>query len=140
MSETATPGPDQIRDALAGTRPKEQRIVVRGFVCQATIGVTDAERARRQKLGIDIDLVLTPAPPAHDDISETLNYGTVVRTLRQLCQNSEYRLLETLAEALSGAFFRHDEVVATRVRIEKHDRYPDLEGIGIEIERRRTTG
>jgi hypothetical protein len=29
--------------------------------------------------------------------------------------------------------------MATRVRIEKLDRYPDVGGIGIEIERRRNT-
>ena len=140
MSDHPVPGPEEIGDALSGTRAEDLRIIVERFICAATIGVTDAERAERQRLGISIELTLTPKPPQHDDISETLNYGSVVRTLRRVCQDSEYRLLETLAEALAGAFFVHQQVIATRVRIVKYERYSDLEGIGIEIARRRTGG
>jgi FolB domain-containing protein len=140
MNEHTVPGPDDIRDALADSRIDDLRIVVKDFLCAATIGVTDTERAQRQKLGISLELVLTPSPPLRDDITEVLNYGTVVRTLRRLCQESEYRLLETLAEALAGAFFVHQQVVATRIRLVKHDRYPDLDGVGIEIARRRNVG
>ena len=63
-----------------------------------------------------------------------------MRILRHLCRSSEYHLLETLAEAIAGAFFVYEEVIATRIQILKPDRYPDLKGIGIEIERRRDIG
>ena len=78
-------------------------------------------------------IILRSTPPQNDDIAETVNYGAVVRILRHLCRSSEYHLLETLAEAIAGAFFVYEEVIATRIQILKPDRYPDLKGIGIEL-------
>jgi FolB domain-containing protein len=140
MTDGPAPTTRAIRDALTETQVEGLRIVIEKLICEATIGVTQVERAQRQRLELGVELILRPAPPQHDDIAETVNYGTVVRTLRHLCHDSEYQLLETLAEALAGAFFVHDQVVATRVRIVKPDRYSDMEAIGIEIERRRANG
>jgi dihydroneopterin aldolase len=46
-------------------------------------------------------------------------------------------LLETLAEGVAAACFFDARVTAAKVRIEKLDRYADVSGVGIEIERRR---
>lgn len=140
MSDPPVPDPGQIKDTLTDSRVEGFRIIVDQFHCEATIGVTEAERAQRQRLEVSAELILRPSPPHNDDIVDTVNYGAVVRTLRHLCRNSEYRLLETLAEAIAGAFLLYEEVTATRIRILKPDRYPDLKGIGIEIERRRDIG
>ena len=114
-----------------------QRIVVRDFVCSATIGVTEEERSRPQRLGIFLELALVANPPVSDDIGEVLNYGRVVALLRSICFETSFQLLETLAETLAAAFFGFAQVTATKLRIEKRERYPDIAGVRIEIERRR---
>ena len=122
---------------LADSAVVAQRIVVRDFVCSATIGVTEEERSRPQRLGIFLELALVVNPPVSDDIGEVLNYGRVVALLRSICFETSFQLLETLAETLAAAFFDFPQVTATKLRIEKLERYPDIAGVGIEIDRRR---
>jgi dihydroneopterin aldolase len=137
VTEPTLPDRREINEGLAGTVAIAQRILVRGFCCAATIGVSDEERATPQRLGVDVELELSPDPPVRDDIDEVLNYGKVVRLLRHYCIASEYRLLETLADALASAFFSFERVGKARIRIVKLDRYPEVDRIGIEIERER---
>ena len=125
------------QSGLADSAVVAQRIVVRDFVCSATIGVTEEERSRPQRLGIFLELALVVNPPVSDDIGEVLNYGRVVALLRSICFETSFQLLETLAETLAAAFFDFPQVTATKLRIEKLERYPDIAGVGIEIDRRR---
>lgn len=125
------------QSGLADSAVVAQRIVVRDFVCTATIGVTEEERTRPQRLGICMELALIAKPPMSDDIGEVLSYGRVVALLRSICFETRFQLLETLAEALADSFFGFPQVTATKLRIEKLERYPDIAGVGIEIERRR---
>ena len=122
---------------LADSEVVAQRIVVRDFVCSATIGVTEEERSRPQRLGICTELALAAKPPVADDIDEVLSYGRVVALLRRTCFETSFKLLETLAEELAEACFAFPQVIATSLRIEKLERYPDVAGVGIEINRRR---
>ena len=140
MTDPRIPSPAETRDRLAATETTAQRIHIRNFVCAATIGVTPQERARPQRLGITLELHLVPTPPTNDEVDEVLNYGLIVRLLRYYCLASEYKLLETLCEALAAAFFSFERVLATRIRIDKIERYAEADGAGVEIERRRVGG
>ena len=125
---------------LDNTRVTAQRIVVKDFVCSAFIGVTEEERALPQRLGISVELELVAQPPVADDIDEVLSYGRVVALLRNDCARTGIRLLETLAETLAASCFAFPSVTVTRIRIEKLERYADVAGVGIEIERHRVPG
>ena len=125
---------------LGHTEVAAQRIVVRDFVCSAFIGVTEEERAHPQRLGISVELNLVARPPVSDNIDEVLSYGRVVALLRKSCGKTGVRLLETLAETLAASLFDFPQVTVTRIRIEKLERYADVAGVGIEIERHRVPG
>ncbi len=114
-----------------------QRIVVRDLNLSVRVGVTPAEREQRQRLRIAVELEVEAAPPRADSIAEVVDYGQVVGLIRQVCRDSEVRLLETLAQDIAEACFFDARVRASRIRIEKLDRYPDVGGIGIELEHRR---
>ena len=57
--------------------------------------------------------------------------------VRRTCLKADVQLLETLAEQVIANCFFDDRILAVQVRIEKLDRYADVGGIGIELERRR---
>lgn len=114
-----------------------QRILIRDLTLSCSIGVSDEERARRQRLRINIELTVDYPPPQRDNINEVVNYGTLAKAVRNHCLDTTFRLLETLAEELSDVCFGFEPVSETRVRIEKLDRYADIGGIGVEIARRR---
>jgi len=131
---------DDRKQSLAGldaTEVTAQRIVVQDFVCSAFIGVTEEERAQPQRLAICTELDLEARPPVSDDIDEVLSYGRVVSLLRKISARPDFRLLETLADTLAAAFFAFPQVTATKLRVEKLERYADVAAVGIEIERHR---
>jgi FolB domain-containing protein len=136
MSKKADQG-DITGTGLEATEVIAQRIVVQDFVCSAFIGVTEEERAHPQRLAICVELELVARPPVADDIDEVLSYGRVVSLLRKISARPDFRLLETLAESLAAAFFSFPQVSATKLRIEKLERYADVAAVGIEIERHR---
>ena len=120
------------------TQVTAQRIIVRDLSLSCRIGVTEDERARRQRIRLNLEVEVVPRPPTEDRIAEVVHYGHLVSRVRQACLKAEAQLLETLAEDVAAACFFDERIVATRVRIEKLDRYADVGGVGIEIERRST--
>lgn len=122
----------------AGTDVVAQRIIVRDLSLSCRIGVTDEERARRQRIRLNLELEVVPEPPAEDRIAEVVHYGHLVDRVRRTCLKADVQLLETLAEQVAANCFFDDRILSVRVRIEKLDRYADVGGIGIELERRRS--
>ncbi|MFQ6017212.1 MAG: dihydroneopterin aldolase [Kiloniellaceae bacterium] len=114
-----------------------QRIRLTDLTLDCRIGVTEEERAKRQRLRINIELEVRPEAPRQDRISEVVDYGPLVEKVRRVCAEAEFRLLESLAGRIAAACLFDPRVTRARVRIEKLDRYPDMRGIGCELEYRR---
>lgn len=119
---------------------RAQRIRLRDLTLSCRIGVTEEERAQRQRLRFNIELEVSPEAPRHDRIGEVVDYGPLAAKVRDVCTGAEYRLLESLAEKIAAACLFDPRVVLARVRIEKLDRYADMGGIGCEMEYRRQNG
>ncbi len=111
-----------------------QRILLSDLTLPCCIGVTEEERAQRQRLRFNIQLETRPEPPREDKITEVVDYGPLVARIRKVCAEAEFRLLESLAGRIAQACFFDARVVSARIRIEKLDRYPDVGGIGCEFE------
>ena len=125
------------QSAAAGSQLLAQRIVIRDLTLSCSIGVSEQERARRQRLRLNVEILVDSPPPKEDNIHEVLDYGVLAEALKERSQAANCRLLETLAEELTALCFGFPQVSECRNRIEKLDRYADISGIGIEIERRR---
>ena len=129
---------DVARDRVTGTEVTAQRIIVRDLSLSCRIGVTDEERARRQRIRLNLTVEVVPDPPSEDRIAEVVHYGHLVDRVRRTCLQANVQLLETLAEQVAANCFFDPRILSVRVRVEKLDRYADVGGIGIELERRRT--
>ena len=114
-----------------------QRILISDLTLPCRIGVTEEERAQRQRLRLNLQIEVRPNPPREDKITEVVDYGRLVARIRGVCGEVEVRLLESLSERIAQACFLDDRVIGAEVRIEKLDRYPDVGGIGSQIEYRR---
>ena len=133
-STTMADNPGNAEPVFAATA---QRILMSDLTLPCRIGVTEAERAERQRLRFNLRLEIRPDPPRQDSITEVVDYGRLVARIRNVCAEVEVRLLESLSERIAQACFLDDQVIGARVRIEKLDRYPDVGGIGSEFEYRR---
>lgn len=112
-------------------------IVVRDLTLSCNIGVSAGERRVPQRLRFN--LVLNVARPStyDDDFSKVVDYGAVVRQLRKVVAENECLLLETLADRVLNSYMEESRVCGGRLRIEKLDRYSDIAGLGIELQRER---
>ncbi len=129
--------PDNESTAPGAIAVSAQRILLSDLTLPCRIGVTEAERAERQRLRFNLWLEIRPDPPREDKITEVVDYGRLVTRIRGVCAAVEFRLLESLSERIAEACFLDERVIGARVRIEKLDRYPDVGGIGSEFEYRR---
>jgi dihydroneopterin aldolase len=121
----------------SGAVATAQRIVVRDLTLASSIGVSTEERARPQRIRVNLEVEIVPRIPVSDKIAEVVNYGPLVGRIRQACAESKARLLETLAAQVAQTCFLDERVRVVSVRIEKLDRYPDVAGVGVSIIYRR---
>lgn len=113
--------------------PNLQLIVARDMTLSCSLGVSDSERAKPQRIRFNLEVAVEPKRPSEDRVGEVVDYGRLVRDVRQICLKSKVRLLETLAAVIAETCFRDERVLSARVRIEKLDRYSDVGGIGVEL-------
>ena len=89
------------------------------FPCR--IGVTPEERAEPQDVIIDVDMGIDLAAAGADDsVKETVNYVDAWTTIHDCVSQSEFRLVEALANGIATALLEsHPPVEWVSVRITK---------------------
>lgn len=123
----------------AAARP-DRRVFIRNLVLTARIGVHQHERLADQRVRINLELSVGDSGPVDDDLEKVVCYGEIVTGVRRLVEAGHVNLVETLAERLAAMCLEDQRVHVARVRVEKLDVYPEAESVGVEIERRQTTG
>ncbi len=106
--------------------------------CRCRVGVSAAERARRQKILLDLGLEVDAArAAARDDLREAADYQAVERAARAEAEAGERALLETLAERVAAAALRASpraSAVTVRARKTPAD-MPKTREVVLEIRR-----
>lgn len=114
-----------------------QRILVRDLTLSCKLGVSERERAKYQRIRINIAVEVATTRPIHDDPENIVDYRNIVPSVRHLTQTTTPLLLETLADRIADICLEDDRARTCRIRIEKLDRYSDAAGIGVEVEHKR---
>ena len=100
------------------------------------IGIFDWERRIRQTVVFDLEMGADiRKAAASDDIEDTLNYKAVAKRLIQFVGESEYRLVETLAEKVAEIILTEFDVPWVRVRLNKQGAVRGARDVGVIIER-----
>lgn len=96
------------------------RILIPGIPLMAHVGVTEEERAVAQRVvvGVVLHLDLTVAG-ASDDLTDSVDYDAVCRTVGEAVVGGSFRLIEALAEHVANAVMAGCEAVRVDVRVEK---------------------
>ena len=89
------------------------RVWLKGVECRCRVGVPAAERARRQKILVDVCLEVDAArAAARDDFRAAADYQAVETVVRAEAEGRECALIETLAERLAAAVLRSQPLAA----------------------------
>ena len=111
-----------------------------GVECRCRVGVPAAERARRQKILLDVGLeVDATRASARDDFRQAVDYWAVEKTARAEAEGGERALVETLAERVAAAVLKSQPLAyAVTVRAHKTPAVmPKTREVFVEIRRGR---
>lgn len=113
------------------------KITLLGVECKVKLGVPASERARRQKVLIDVVMEADCARAAkQDDFRLAVDYWAVEKLVRETAERGERRLAERLAEDVASAVLTKVSVVTVRVR-KKPYVMPKTSEVVVEITRRK---
>jgi dihydroneopterin aldolase len=102
----------------------------------AIIGVYDWERRTRQTLILDIEMGTDIKNAAQtDSIEDTLDYKAVAKRLFAYIGESEFNLVETLAERVAGIIIDEFGVAWCRIKLNKKGAVRGVRDVGVIIER-----
>lgn len=105
---------------------------------EALIGIYDWERRIRQPLVFDLEMRFdNRVPAATDDIADTLNYKAVSKRLVEYVSQSDFGLVETLAERCAEIVLREFDVDSLRLKLSKPGAVRGARAVGVVIERSR---
>lgn len=112
------------------------KLCINGLVVLCRIGVTEAERAAPQRIGIDLELAIdAEGAAAHDDVRGGIDYAAVVETVSRCAQARPFNLLETLAEDVASGVLKRFSTPRVVIRVTKRA-LPSIESASVEITRK----
>ena len=113
-------------------------IFLTGLTTECIIGIWDWERKVRQKVVIDLEMGADiRKAAASDHIDDTLDYKRVSKRVLQFVGESQFQLVETMAEHIAKLVVTEFAVPWVRVKLNKQGAIRGSRDVGILIERRR---
>ncbi len=105
---------------------------------ETIIGIYDWEREVKQKIRIDLEMATDiGAAAVSDNIDDTVNYKAVAKRLIQFVGESEFQLVETLAERIADIVISEFSIPWVRLRVNKPGAVRYAGDVGVVIERGR---
>jgi dihydroneopterin aldolase len=116
----------------------DDRMTISGIVCQVHIGVTEQERATRQRIEVDLELYAPlEAAGRSGALDETMDYRQVRDAVRGLLEEGRFHLIEAAAVAvLDRVLLRFPEARRAVVRVRKYV-LRDVAHVEVQMERSR---
>ena len=112
------------------------KIILTDLRIDAVIGIWDWEKRNPQIITIDLEM-LTDIKKASqsDSIKDALDYKAVSKRVKQFIQESQFNLIETLAENVAKIILEEFDVQWLKLKISKPFAIRDSKDIGVCIER-----
>jgi dihydroneopterin aldolase len=103
---------------------------------ETIVGIWEWERKIRQTVSIDLEMGADiRRAAASDDIEDTLNYKQVAKRVQQFVADSEFQLVETMAEKTAALILAEFDVPWVRIRVNKPGAIRGARDVGVLIRR-----
>ena len=111
-------------------------VLIEGLAVEAVIGVFDWEREIKQRLVIDLELNADIRRAAStDNLRQALDYKAISDAVVAFTENSDYQLIESLAEALAAMILNDFSVSRLALKISKPDAVPRANNVAVKMVR-----
>jgi len=112
------------------------KIFLRELEIDAVIGIWEWERQIKQKVSIDLEIATDARGAAKtDSVDGTVNYKDIAKRLIDFVGNSEYQLVESLADAVAGIVIKEFGVPWIKISVSKPGAIQGSRTVGVCIER-----
>jgi len=113
-------------------------VYLRDLKIECIVGIFEWERRLKQTIVLDLDMAAdVKRAAASDRIEDTLDYKAVAKRLVGFVGESQFQLVETLAEKVADIVLTEFGVPWVRVRVNKRGALRDAADVGVVIERGR---
>lgn len=103
---------------------------------ETIIGIFDWERRVKQTVSLDLEMATDIKKAAvSDDIKYALDYKAVAKRLIEFVGQSEFKLVETLAEGVTEIIRTEFNVPWVRLRVNKQGAIRGAREVGVLVER-----
>lgn len=111
-------------------------IYIHDLRIETVIGVFEWERRIKQTVVIDIEMAVDIRRAAGSDrLEDTLDYKAVAKRMIQFVGDSDFQLVETLAERVAQLVISEFKVPWVRLKVNKRGAVRGASDIGVVIER-----
>lgn len=111
-------------------------IFLRGLQIETIIGIYDWERKIKQPVTLDLEMATDIRKAAEtDEIEYTLDYKAVSKRLISFVEQSEFMLVETLAEKVAEIILKEFNVPWVRLTLNKKGAIRGASDVGVIVER-----
>ena len=118
------------------TQQATDTVFVHELKVETIIGIWGWERKIRQIVSIDLEMGADIRRAAKtDSIDDTLNYKAISKRVQQFVADSEFQLVETMAEKIAELVLQEFKVPWIQVRVSKPGAIRGAKNVGILIHR-----
>ncbi len=111
-------------------------VFIHDLQIETVIGIYDWERKIRQIISLDIEMATDISKAAKsDDIDDALSYKTVAKRLIDFVEQSEFELVEALAEKICAIILEEFQVPWVKLTLHKPGAVRGSKSVGVIIER-----
>jgi len=111
-------------------------IFIEDLRADAIIGIYDKERTIKQTISVDLDIATCVKTSAKTDkIEDACNYKLISKRVEAYIQQSEFQLIETLAENLAQIILNEFHVPWVKLTLHKVGALSNSGDVGVRIVR-----
>jgi dihydroneopterin aldolase len=112
------------------------RVFIEELKVQTIIGIFDWERENKQTVSVNLEMAFDIRKAAESDsIEDALDYKSVSKRLIRYIEDSEFKLVETLAEHCAAIVLEEFPIAWLRMKLSKPGAVRGSSAVGVSIER-----
>ena len=109
-------------------RTKKRKILINNLELMASIGVYEKEKKNKQKIIINLEILLTnESEPKNDNFLETQDYSQFRKIIKDIVESQHFELLEILTNKIHSTIIKRRFILGANVTISKPDIFDDCE-------------
>ena len=109
-------------------KARKRKIFINNLILIASIGVYEKEKKNKQKIIVNLEILLTNnTEPLSDNLEETQDYSQFRKCVTDIVQSEHFDLLEILTKKIYRVISKNEFVLGVKINISKPDIFDNCE-------------